>query len=45
MPKEKQVYLNADIEILRFGAEDIVTSSGGGDWLNPDGNVDSEGWT
>ena len=45
MPKEKQVYLNADVEILDFNCKDIVTTSGGSNWLNPGGNVDSEGWT
>ena len=45
MPKEKQVYLNADIEILDFNCKDIVTTSGGSNWLNPDENVDGAGWT
>ncbi len=45
MPKEKQVYQNADVEIVDLKNKDIITTSSVSDWLNPDGNVDSEGWT
>ena len=46
MKLEKKDYLPVEVEIIAFNSQDIVTTSGGGDWwLGNDGNVDVGGWT
>lgn len=40
----KERYDPADIELIRFNSPDIITTSGGNSSLDPDGNVDDDGW-
>ena len=40
----KEQYITAELEVIEFTAEDIVTASGFGDDETPEGGYDSGGW-
>lgn len=44
--KKKMNYSEAEIEIIGFGNQDIVTASSGADnpWSGPGGDIDPDGW-